>query len=110
MYMYAAMADLAAELDDPSLKKTCEILWKDVIGKRMYVTGGLGPSASNEGFTQDYDLPNDTAYAETCASVALIFWAQRMLNFECDLCRHTRTRSLQWRTRRPVTGWHALLL
>jgi len=84
MYMYAAMADLAAELDDPSLKRTCEILWKDVTNKRMYVTGGLGPSASNEGFTQDYDLPNDTAYAETCASVALIFWAQRMLNIDCD--------------------------
>jgi DUF1680 family protein len=84
MYMYSAMADLAALLVDPSLKKTCEILWKDLTTTRMYVTGGLGPSASNEGFTQDYDLPNDTAYAETCASVALIFWAQRMLNFDCD--------------------------
>ena len=50
----------------------------------MYVTAGLGPSASNEGFTTDYDLPNATAYAETCASVALIFWAQRMLNLDCD--------------------------
>ena len=50
----------------------------------MYVTAGVGPSASNEGFTKDYDLPNDTAYAETCASVALIFWAQRMLNIDCD--------------------------
>ena len=44
----------------------------------------LGPAAANEGFTTDYDLPNDTAYAETCASVALIFWAQRMLNLDCD--------------------------
>ena len=50
----------------------------------MYVTGGFGPSASNEGFTSDYDLPNDTAYAETCASVAMIFWAQRMLNLDLD--------------------------
>ena len=50
----------------------------------MYVTAGLGPAAANEGFTTDYDLPNDTAYAETCASVALIFWAQRMLNLDCD--------------------------
>ena len=50
----------------------------------MYVTAGLGPAAANEGFTVDYDLPNDTAYAETCASVALIFWAQRMLNLELD--------------------------
>ncbi|MBV8564102.1 MAG: glycoside hydrolase family 127 protein [Methylobacteriaceae bacterium] len=84
MYMYTAMADLAAELGDDTLQRTCEILWKDVTTKRMYVTAGLGPSASNEGFTQDYDLPNDTAYAETCASVALIFWAQRMLNLDCD--------------------------
>ncbi len=82
--MYSAMADLAAELDDQTLKQTCEILWKDVTAKRMYVTGGLGPSDSNEGFTNDYDLPNDTAYAETCASVALIFWAQRMLHLDCD--------------------------
>lgn len=84
MYMYSAMADLAAELGDDSLKRACEALWKDVTGKRMYVTAGLGPAAANEGFTVDYDLPNDTAYAETCASVALIFWAQRMLNLELD--------------------------
>ena len=84
MYMYAAMADLAAELGDASLKHACEVLWKDVTSTRMYVTGGFGPSASNEGFTSDYDLPNDTAYAETCASVAMIFWAQRMLNLELD--------------------------
>jgi hypothetical protein len=84
MYMYAAMADLAAELGDGSLKRACEVLWQDVTGKRMYVTAGLGPAAANEGFTTDYDLPNATAYAETCASVALIFWAQRMLNLECD--------------------------
>jgi DUF1680 family protein len=50
----------------------------------MYITAGLGPSAANEGFTADYDLPNDTAYAETCASVALIFWAKRMLNLDLD--------------------------
>ena len=50
----------------------------------MYVTAGFGPSAHNEGFTIDYDLPNETAYAETCASVALIFWAQRMLNLDLD--------------------------
>lgn len=83
-YMYAAMADLAADLDDDSLRHACEVLWKDVTTTRMYVTGGFGPSASNEGFTTDYDLPNDTAYCETCASVAMVFWAQRMLNLELD--------------------------
>jgi len=84
LYLYSGMADLAADLGDDALKKACEALWRDVTAKRMYVTAGVGPSASNEGFTKDYDLPNDTAYAETCASVALIFFAQRMLNLECD--------------------------
>lgn len=84
MYMYAAMADLAAELSDNSLTRTLESLWHDVTSRQMYVTAGLGPSKQNEGFTTWYDLPNDTAYAETCASVALIFWAHRMLNIDLD--------------------------
>ena len=84
MYLYTAMADLAAELGDKELKHACEVLWRDVMDTKMYVTAGLGPSAHNEGFTHDYDLPNQTAYAETCASVALIFWAQRMLHLDLD--------------------------
>ena len=84
MYLYTAMADLAAELGDAALKHACEVLWDDVIETKMYVTAGLGPSAHNEGFTHDFDLPNQTAYAETCASVALIFWAQRMLHLDLD--------------------------
>lgn len=84
MYLYTAMADLAAELGDAALKQACEALWRDVMDTKMYVTAGLGPSAHNEGFTVDYDLPNQTAYAETCASVALIFWAQRMLHLDLD--------------------------
>lgn len=84
MYMYTAMADLAAELNDAGLKRACETLWNDVMETKMYVTAGLGPSAHNEGFTYDFDLPNQTAYAETCASVALIFWAQRMLHLDLD--------------------------
>ncbi|MFY8031049.1 MAG: glycoside hydrolase family 127 protein, partial [Devosia sp.] len=84
MYMYTAMADLAAELGDAGLRQACETLWDDVMETKMYVTAGLGPSAHNEGFTYDYDLPNQTAYAETCASVALIFWAQRMLHLDLN--------------------------
>jgi DUF1680 family protein len=84
MYLYSAMADLAAELGDSEMKHACEVLWRDVMDTKMYVTAGLGPSAHNEGFTHDYDLPNQTAYAETCASVALIFWAQRMLHLDLD--------------------------
>ena len=84
MYMLSAMADLAAELDDEGLKRACETLWRDVTTAQMYVTAGLGPKETNEGFTEPYDLPNETAYAETCASVALIFWAQRMLHLDLD--------------------------
>lgn len=84
MYMYSAMADLAAELGDANLKRACETLWADVMGSKTYITSGLGPAAANEGFTEPYDLPNATAYAETCASVALIFWAQRMLHLDLD--------------------------
>ncbi len=84
MYMSSAMADLASELGDEGLKRACEALWRDVTTAQMYVTAGLGPSATNEGFTEPYDLPNETAYAETCASVALIFWAQRMLHLDLD--------------------------
>ena len=67
-----------------ALKRACEVLWADVMSSKIYITSGLGPAAANEGFTEDYDLPNDTAYAETCASVALIFWAQRMLHLDLD--------------------------
>jgi len=84
MYLYSAMADLAGEYGDVSLMAACKTLWSDLTTKRLYVTGGLGPSARNEGFTADYDLPNETAYAETCAAVGLTFWAHRMLLVERD--------------------------
>src|SRR5439155_13356207 len=62
MYLYSAMADLASEFEDAGLLEACRWLWADLTGKRLYVTGGLGPAAGNEGFTTDYDLPNETAY------------------------------------------------
>lgn len=79
MYLYSGMADVATEFKDDSLTAALETLWSDLTEKQMYVTGGIGPAASNEGFTDYYDLPNDAAYAETCASVGLVFWAGRML-------------------------------
>lgn len=79
MYLYSGMADVAAEYDDKRLQLALERLWGDLVAKRIYVTGGMGPSAGNEGFTTEYDLPNRSAYAETCAAVGLVFWAQRML-------------------------------
>ncbi|KQT48138.1 hypothetical protein ASG47_07125 [Devosia sp. Leaf420] len=84
MYLYSAMADVATEYHDDSLTQALEALWADLTGKQMYITGGIGPSMNNEGFTDYYDLPNDSAYAETCASVALVFWANRMLGRKPD--------------------------
>ncbi len=81
MYLYSAMADLANETGDAGLLSACERLWDDLVLRRMYLTGGIGPSASNEGFTEPYDLPDETAYAETCAAVGLVFWAHRLLQF-----------------------------
>ncbi len=81
-YLYAGMADIAAETSDETLLEACQRLWRNVTEKRMYITGGIGPSAHNEGFTFDYDLPDETAYAETCATISLIFWAQRMFHLD----------------------------
>ena len=79
MYLYSGIADVATEYGDDTLRVALDRLWDDLTTKNLYVTGGLGPSADNEGFTSDYDLPNETAYAETCAAVGLVFWASRML-------------------------------
>ena len=79
VYLYTAMADLAAETDDKELLEACRRLWNSIADKRMYITGGIGSTCLGEAFTVDYDLPNDTAYAETCASCGLMFFASAML-------------------------------
>lgn len=84
MYLFSAMADLAYENDDPALKQACDRLFANLTSRQLYVTGGLGPSASNEGFTREFELPNETAYAETCAAVALAFWTHRMALIDLD--------------------------
>ena len=83
-YLYAGMADVAAETDDRELLAACRRLWRSVTERRMYVTGGIGSSRFNEEFTFDYDLPNEDAYAETCAAIALVFFAHRMLQIDLD--------------------------
>ena len=80
MYLLSAVADLAHENDDPTLLETSEQLWNNLVTRRMYLTGGIGAAHNIEGFTQDYDLP-DAAYAETCATIGLILWNHRMLQF-----------------------------
>lgn len=82
MYMYSGMADVAVHTGDEGLIGACMRLWDNVCTKRMYITGGIGPSRHNEGFTKDYDLPNLTAYAETCAAIGLIFWNHRLLHLD----------------------------
>lgn len=84
MYLYAAMADIAAETKDNSLIESLRALWHNVTSRRMYITGGIGSQSHGERFTFDYDLPNDTAYCETCAAIGLVFWAHRMLQLDCD--------------------------
>ncbi len=84
MYLYSAMADLAGETGDKSLLEACRRLWDHLNSTRIYLTGGIGSAAQNEGFTADFDLPNRTAYAETCAAIGLVFWAHRMVQVETD--------------------------
>ena len=67
--MYTAMAELASLYKDEKLYQACCDLWKNKTQKRMYITGGIGSTVDGEAFTIDYDLPNDTVYAETCASI-----------------------------------------
>lgn len=82
VYLYTGMAAIASETGDESLLDACKTLWRNIVDKRMYVTGGIGSNVHGEAFTFDYDLPNDTTYAETCAAVGLVFFAQKMLTLE----------------------------
>ena len=84
MYLYCGMADVAAYTGDTGLTDALDRLWDHVVLKNMYITGGIGQSARNEGITEDYDLPNLTAYCETCASVGMVFWNWRMNQFTGD--------------------------
>lgn len=78
MYYYTGAADVAAINDNVEYLNAMKRVWEDVVYRNMYLTGGIGASGNNEGFTIDYDLPNDKAYCETCASVGMVLWNQRM--------------------------------
>jgi DUF1680 family protein len=84
MYLYDGMAGVAAGTGDEGLMAACRTLWDNVTNRRMYITGGVGSTSEGERFTIDHDLPSDTAYAETCASIGLANWATRMLQSEGD--------------------------
>ncbi|GAE09819.1 transposase [Paenibacillus sp. JCM 10914] len=78
MYLYSAMTDAVHVSGDPAYVAALQRVWAHTAQRNMYVTGGIGPSHHNEGFTEDYDLPNESAYCETCAAIAMVFWNHRM--------------------------------
>jgi uncharacterized protein len=84
VYMYAGMADVAALTGDKDYLKALDALWENVVSKKMYLTGGLGARHHGESFGDNYELPNPSAYNETCAAIAGIFWYQRMFLLHGD--------------------------
>lgn len=84
VYLMTGMAHLARMSGDESKRQACLRIWNNMIQRRMYITGGIGSQGIGEAFTSDYDLPNDTAYSESCASIGLMMFARRMLEMEGD--------------------------
>ena len=78
MYLYCGMADVAAYTGNAAYMDALDRVWDDVVLRNMYITGGVGSSYTNEGVTEDYDLPNLEAYCETCASIGMVLWNSRM--------------------------------
>jgi DUF1680 family protein len=78
MYLYTAMADVVHVSANTDYMEALEHVWSHTVESNMYITGGIGPSKHNEGFTHDYDLPNESAYCETCAAIAMVYWNHRM--------------------------------
>lgn len=84
VYLMAGVAHLARLHKDEEKRQTCLRLWDNMVQRQMYITGGIGSQSSGEAFSSDYDLPNDTVYAESCASIGLMMYARRMLQMEAD--------------------------
>ncbi|MBT1177735.1 glycoside hydrolase family 127 protein [Bifidobacterium callimiconis] len=80
VYLLTAVAHVARLTKDAELVETAQRLWEDIVRRRMYITGGIGSTHIGEAFTYDYDLPNETMYGESCASVGLSFVARQMLD------------------------------
>ncbi len=84
VYLYSGMADIAKHFGDSELYEACRKLIDNIMNQKMYITGGIGATVDGEAFSFNYDLPNDLAYSETCASIGLIFFARRMLEIAPD--------------------------
>ena len=78
VYMYSGMADVAMEVGEPLYVRALERIWEDVVSKKLYLIGGIGARHGGESFGNDYELPNKSAYCETCASIANALWNHRM--------------------------------
>jgi len=83
-YMFSAMADIAALTDDPAYLKAVDTIWRNVVGKKLYITGGVGATGAGEAYGIDYQLPNMSAYCETCAAIANVLWNHRMFLLHGD--------------------------
>ena len=79
VYMTTGMAEVAYYTKNQKMLEACETIWKNIVERRMYVTGGIGSTVHGESFTGDYDLPNDTMYCETCAAIGMMYFAHSML-------------------------------
>lgn len=95
VYLYSGMADVARQTQNEELYSACERIWDNIEQKKMYITGGIGSTVDGEAFSYNYDLPNDLAYSETCASIGLIFFAKRMLEINpCSKYANVMERAL----------------
>ena len=86
VYLYSGMADVAAATDDAELLDLCRTLFRNIAERKMYITGGIGATREGEAFLEEWNLPNAEAYAESCAAIGLVFFAERMLNITGDSC------------------------
>lgn len=84
VYLMTGVAHLARLSQDEQKRQDCLRLWDNMASRQLYITGGIGSQSSGEAFSSDYDLPNDTVYAESCASIGLMMFARRMLEMEAD--------------------------
>lgn len=83
-YLYTAMAELVSVAKDTTLLEPVYTLWNDIAERKIYITGGIGSEHHGERFTAPFDLPNDSAYAETCASIGLMMFARALLRLQPD--------------------------
>ena len=84
MYMYAGMTDIAAIYQDSAYFEALMKIWENIVTKKMYLTGGVGARHDGEAFGDNYELPNLTAYNETCAAIGSVYWNQRLFRLTGD--------------------------